>query len=170
MLDTHERLIEDAYAAHHAALVRHLTAMTRDASEAEDLAHEAFLRLAGAIRDGRGPEKPGAWLYQVGRNLVIGRHRHRLVADRHAAQLGLSEPVLAPDHAAIARETHDALEAALQRLSPDERRAVLLAANGYAGGEVARAIGRTASATRTLLCRARGKLRGALASEVLNPA
>lgn len=170
MLEHQERFVASLYEANHAALVRNLTAITRDVCEAEDLAQEAYIRLAAALQGGFAPDEPSAWLYRVGRNLAISRRRHLSVAERRAVELPRAEAPAPPDHTVIARETHRAVEAALGQLTPVERRAVLLAADGYRGAEVAGAIGRTGAATRTLLCRARAKLRGSLGIEVMNPA
>ena len=51
------------------------------------------------------------------------------------------------------------LHHALAGLSPDARAALLLAAEGFAGQEIAASIGRTEAATRTLMCRSRAQLR-----------
>ena len=50
----------------------------------------------------------------------------------------------------------------LDAMSPDSRTALLLAANGFSGREIAHALGRTELATRALLCRARTHLRETL--------
>ena len=51
------------------------------------------------------------------------------------------------------------MAAALQHLPADARVALLLGATGMNAEEVGRAIGRTANATRALVCRARRELR-----------
>ena len=51
------------------------------------------------------------------------------------------------------------LHAALGRLRPDGRAALLLAAQGFNGHEIATSIGRSEPATRTLLYRSRIELR-----------
>jgi RNA polymerase sigma-70 factor (ECF subfamily) len=167
MLAVHEHLVASAYEANHASLVRYLTAITRDASDAEDLAHEAFIRLATELEAGRAPDDPRAWLHKVGWNLAMSRGRHRSVVQRRTAELNLPDAPPPPDRTAIGHETRDAIVAALSQLSTVERDAVLLAAEGRAGDEVASRIGRTAGATRTLLCRARAKLRLTLDPELL---
>jgi DNA-directed RNA polymerase specialized sigma24 family protein len=48
---------------------------------------------------------------------------------------------------------------ALAGLTPDARTALMLAAHGFTGHEIAEAIGRSDLATRSLLCRARLRLR-----------
>lgn len=63
------------------------------------------------------------------------------------------------------------LHAALGRLAPDRRAALLLAARGFSGHEVAGllGLGRTEGATRTLLCRARLDLRSVLDAAEVRP-
>jgi len=46
-----------------------------------------------------------------------------------------------------------------RELAPDARVALLLAAQGFSGREIAETIGRSEIATRTLMCRARLDLR-----------
>jgi DNA-directed RNA polymerase specialized sigma24 family protein len=59
----------------------------------------------------------------------------------------------------LEHERRSALEAALAELGDDARTALLMAANGFSGLEIAEAIGRTGLATRSMMCRARLQLR-----------
>jgi DNA-directed RNA polymerase specialized sigma24 family protein len=68
----------------------------------------------------------------------------------------------------LGREARDRVEKALAVLSPDGRMAILLAAHGLGTTAVAAAIGRTELATRSLLCRARLRLREHLAEQEPN--
>jgi DNA-directed RNA polymerase specialized sigma24 family protein len=70
------------------------------------------------------------------------------------------------EDAIIRRERDAAIVDALARTAEDDRTAMLLAAQGYRGEEIAERIGRSELATRTLLCRARGRLRVRLAEGV----
>ena len=63
--------------------------------------------------------------------------------------------VLGEERATVVRD-------AVASLPRVERAALVLAAEGYAGREIARAIGRSEGATRTLMCRARSRLRSEL--------
>ena len=166
MLDTNERTLTSAYETTYGSLVRRLTAICRNPDDAEDLAHEAYVRLALEMEAGRGPDDPAAWLHRVGWNLAMSRGRHRTVVARHEARLPQPAAPAEPDRTAIQHETTAAVEAALAALAGAERQALVLAAEGYNGAEVATAIGRTMGATRTLLCRARGKLRATLDPEL----
>lgn len=154
--------IEAAWTEHRAPLVRRLTALTRDPEVAEDLAQEAFLRLAREVRAGRAPEDAGAWLHRVASNLVNSRGRHLTVVDRRAGDLPRPSAPATPEAVVLEAETSSTLRAALDELAAADRHALILAARGYRGPEIAASLGRTPGATRTLLCRARGKLRGRL--------
>jgi RNA polymerase sigma-70 factor (ECF subfamily) len=155
-------LVEAAWDVHRAPLVRRLTALTRDPEVAEDLVQEAFLRLAREVEAGRTPDDAGAWLHRVAGNLVNSRGRHLTVVDRRAGELPRPAAPATPEALVLEAETSAALRSALDELSATDRDALILAAHGYRGPEIAASIGRTPGATRTLLCRARGKMRGRL--------
>lgn len=162
MLATQELFVEREYRSGHDVLVRRLAALTRDHDAADDLAHEAYFRLAREVAAGRTPAQPGAWLYRVGANLAMSRGRRLAVAERRAGSLPVPAAPPAPDQLVIRAELGRALRGELDRLSQPERRAVVLAAEGYPPIEIAATIGRTPGATRTMLCRARSKLRAGL--------
>lgn len=152
--------IEAAYAAHALPLRRRFTAATRDPAAAEDLTHEAFVRLLAEVQAGRIPVDVGAWLHRVAQNLATSRGRRITVATRHTAELSIVEPPRSPESLVVHAEECGSLRAALQELTQADRQVLVLAAHGYRGQEIARSIGRSDAATRTLLCRARGRLRG----------
>jgi len=152
-------MAERTFAEHGSRLRAWLITMTHDEAAAEDLAQEAFLRLLREAREGRTPENPVAWLHRVAANLATSRGRRLTVADRRAGELPLPGGVDSPEESVVAREEAAALHSALSALAGDDRRALLLAAHGYRGGEIAEQLGRTDGATRTLLCRARAKIR-----------
>lgn len=154
-----EVIVETAFIDHRAALVRRLTAICRDPEAAQDLAQEAFLRFAREVEAGRTPDNPGAWLHRVGSNLAMSHGRHVQVAARHEAELPKSAEPASPERIAVESELASAVGVLLNELPQTERRALVLAANGVGGIEIASTIGRTPGATRTLLCRTRAKLR-----------
>jgi RNA polymerase sigma factor (sigma-70 family) len=153
------QLVEAAYTDHRAALVRRLTSITRDAEAAQDLAQDAFVRLAREVEAGRTPDDTVAWLYRVGANLAASRGRHLQVVDRRAGRLPRPADAASPEESVVHNELAAAVGAVMTELSSCERHALVLAANGYGGPEIAATIGRTPGATRTLLCRARNKIR-----------
>jgi RNA polymerase sigma-70 factor (ECF subfamily) len=153
------RLVEAAYTEQQPMLVRYLTQATRDADTAQDLAQEAFLRLAREIEAGRQPNDLGAWLRKVAANLAVSRGRHLQVIDRHAGRLPRPSEPANPEEIVVKGELAAAVGDVLALLSGTERRALVLAANGYGSIEIAASVGRSPGATRTLLCRARSKIR-----------
>jgi len=153
-----------AYADHAPALAAFLTGLTRDASAAEDLVHEAFVRLLTEIAEGRPPAHVRAWLFRVAANLAASRGRRRGVAARYAPALVTRGIVPSPEDELLEREGARALHRRIADLPQDVRTALLLTADGYSGAEVARRIGRSPLATRSLLCRYRVRLRAATAA------
>ena len=154
-----DQFVEAAYLAHLGALQRRLTVTTRDPSVAEDLAQEAFLRMVTEVRAGRIPDEPGAWLQRVGHNLAMSRGRHLSVVARRESELARPDEPKSPERQVVDAEDGRQLHRALETLNATDRQALVLAAHGVRGPEIARSIGRTEGATRTLICRARSKLR-----------
>lgn len=142
---------------------------TRDPELAEDVTQEAFVKLLTEARAGRYPDRAGAWLYRAVTNLVISRARRAAVARRLAPRLADVGAPDEPDLVALRNEGHHELRLALATLSRAERVALLMAASGASGIEIAVYLGMSHGATRALICRARARLRvraGALPSKV----
>jgi RNA polymerase sigma-70 factor (ECF subfamily) len=153
-----------AYDAYRSRLFASVLRSTRDADVADDIVAEAFLELVRAGQRGDLPDNELAWLHRVAANRVIDWSRKRA---RWAGHVPPSEDTEeAPETAVLRRESHRELHAALNELPGDTRRALLLEGQGYQPAEIAQLIGRTGQATRTLLCRARRRLRERL---VLQP-
>jgi RNA polymerase sigma factor (sigma-70 family) len=165
MLALQEAAFETTFTTHHGALVRRLTSMTRDPEVAADLAQEAFVRLAREVDAGRSPESPAAWLHAVAGNLVRSWGRHRSVVERRASEVQARPQLGDPEAAALRGEHARSMQRILDELAPTERETLLLAAEGFSGLEIAARIGRTPGATRTLMCRARQKVRDRVAIE-----
>lgn len=136
---------------------------TRDEELAADIVQEAFLELIRAGQRGELPENELAWLHRVASNRVIDWSRKRA---RWAGHLRPSEDTEeAPETAVLRREDQRELHAALDTLPSETRRALLLEGEGYQPAEIAGMIGKTGQATRTLLCRARRRLRDSLVAQ-----
>jgi RNA polymerase sigma-70 factor (ECF subfamily) len=156
----------DASAEVAAAYDRHVSELhsfalraSRDREAAEDLVHEAYLRLFVELEAGRAPDNVRAWLYRVTANLVASRGRRATVAQRWLSFFASTERPKEPEPLFLDMERRSSLEAVLAELSVDARTALLLASHGFRGDEIAAAIGRSEAATRTLMCRARLRLR-----------
>ena len=162
-----EAVVLAAWDRHHDEIYAFLLDATRNPAVAEDLLQDAFIRLLREMRSSRAPEQLRAWLYRVAANLVVDRGR-RLVARRWFDRFGVPGHRLAYDESPEAKmlvdEAERELDRALGDLPADARTALLLAAEGLSGQEIAQAIGRSKAATRTLMCRARVRVRHELAA------
>jgi len=155
-----------AFVAHADELFTFLARAGRDDNGAEDIVQETFLRLSREVRAGRTPHQLRAWLYRVASNLLTSRFRRRTVARRWLERYGpathAAETAPSPEAGLLGRERVQAMERALSVVAVDARQALLLAAEGFSGREIADALGRSEVATRALMCRARIRIRAEL--------
>jgi RNA polymerase sigma-70 factor (ECF subfamily) len=155
-----------SYAEHAAELRRFATSRLRTTVAAEDVVQESFLRLAVEARAGRFPRQPRPWLYRVALNLIIsGARRGQTDGAVMALQLlDATGPVdlETPESRCLSLERHRSLGVAMASVEPRARTGLLMAAEGYSGREIAIVIGRTETATRALMCRARARVRRSL--------
>ena len=143
--------------------------MTRDAEAAEDVLQDTFLRLVREARAGRMPDEVRPWLYRTAANAAIDRGRRSATLVRLLPRLLDRADPPRPESEFLRSERDSELHAALAHLAPDRRAALLLAARGFSGHEVAGLLGRSEGATRTMLCRARLELRGILEATEVRP-
>ncbi|MGL6094171.1 MAG: RNA polymerase sigma factor [Fimbriiglobus sp.] len=153
------------------AVMHHLVG---NADEAEDLAQEVFLRVYRTRHRYTPRAKFSTWLYTIANNLALNSRRDRqrkpvvpLDANIPANSSGNwpTDSLVAtrdapPTHNLQQRELADIIRAALDELNDRQRVAVVLNKfedMGYA--EIADVMGLTPKAVKSLLSRARGKLR-----------
>jgi len=157
-----EAIVLDLYDAHQRDLHSFVRSVERNPATAEDVVAETFLRLTREVGAGRVPDEPRAWLHRVAANLVISGGRHRSVVTRVLGRLvshDTDEPADAP---LLRTESREELLEMLRSLPVDARTALMLAAHGFSGREIAGALGRSELATRSLMSRARMRLRNQL--------
>jgi RNA polymerase sigma-70 factor (ECF subfamily) len=141
------------------SLERYARSLTRDEDAAADVCQEVFIKLLVGAREGRMPDNPGAWMHRVAHNIVVSAARRKSTNDRTIDRLAEADLLPSTEDAVIRRERYELIRHALSGVRPVERQAMILAAQGYQASEIGDRLGRTALATRTLLCRARGGLR-----------
>ena len=113
-----QRLID----AHYQAVWQYVLTLTRGASEAEDLTHEAFLLAFDRLVERRPIDSPGLWLRGVVRNLVKEwwRKKRRLPIELAEQLRQLAEDVdNSSEELRAGREA--ALTRCLEKLTDDER-------------------------------------------------
>ena len=129
-------LLEELYQRYGAELFRYLYAMCRDRLLAEDIMQDAFCRALISLPTSHVNAR--AWLYMVGRNLLINemKKRKREISSDHIegrnAYREKSEDDTAdgdPEEEAIRKEENSMLQEAL--LSLDERKREILLLNYF---------------------------------------
>ena len=116
------------YQATIAPLRRYLTRFLGDANEAQDIAHDAYIRVYP--KEGKAPpDNPQAFLYTTARNLALNRIKRRKIApfnsqDAHADTA--PSPLPGVVQQVMARQEFSQLEAAIAELPPGCRAVLLL--------------------------------------------
>jgi len=132
-----------------------------DATHAEDLAGEVFLRLLQALRTSRAPrDNLEGWLYRVAHNLAMDLFRRQ----KKGPVVPLVEELVAqdgqPSDLVEDRQVKQQLRARIRRLSSDQQRVILFRfAEELPLAEVARLMGKSEGAVKILQHRALSRLR-----------
>lgn len=154
----------DLYRRHRADLLAFLVRYLRDATLAEDVLQETFVRVHANL-DAAPPCSFRAWVHRVARNVATDALRREGKQERLATSPAAPAPAEAPgpDAEAASREAIDRARAALATL-PDEERALLLQrhASGLRLDELAEAWDCTERTIRNRLERAAQSLARAL--------
>jgi RNA polymerase sigma-70 factor (ECF subfamily) len=147
---------EQLYTTYFPDVYRFSVWLTRDTTQAEDVASETFIR-AWARRDRLRTETLKGYLFAIARNISI-KHRHR---SEKNDQLPEELPDGSPDphRAAAARMDLDRLTRALSRMpSPDRLALVLRTEHSLPYEEIARVLEISVGAARVKVHRARRRL------------
>jgi RNA polymerase sigma-70 factor, ECF subfamily len=153
--------VDAAWRSHRPYLVNLAYQMLGDVGEAEDVAQEAFLRLARTDR--AQIDDIRAWLTVVAGRLCLDQMRSARVRHEHPDESGALEieasPELEPaDRVTLDDEVRTALLEVLRRLTPGERVAfVLHDVFQLPFEEIAETVGRPVGTCRQLARRARAK-------------
>ena len=147
---------------HKGPLVNYLARLAGNREDAEEYAQESFLRLYRAAGRFRPDGKIAPLLFRIAINLVRTRARRdrlwRLVAAGLAAVgAGEGEPA---DEAALTSELQRRVQAAIARLPPHCREAILLRdIEGWSYAEIAAAVGCREGTLKSRIGRGREMLR-----------
>jgi RNA polymerase sigma-70 factor (ECF subfamily) len=153
--------LREAYRSHHVAVRAFAGRLLGDAAAAEDLVHDVFIALPGAVRRFRGDSSFEGFLIGIGVNLA---RRHLRASKRRRAmhsKLSIEPPSspAPPDQVASDYELASRLMRALDEL-PDKLRIsfVLVQIEERDASEVAELLGVPASTVRARVRAARSRL------------
>jgi len=153
---------EALYLAHGAAVARFCRSLLRDRAEAEDATQQVFLAAHRALLNGSKPREPLAWLLAVARHECYARFRQRNLAPVPTGDLPDGRAPDASAHVLRAGEL-SAVWDEIGRLPPAQREAFLLREiRGLSYGQLAAELSLTPPSVRSLLLRARRRLRDRL--------
>jgi RNA polymerase sigma-70 factor (ECF subfamily) len=140
------------------ALLAYLRHVTRDATTAEDLMQECYVRmLAATLPEPMSERHRRHYLFRIGANLVQDRFR----ALRHEGGMPMREPAT-PD-ASRAIEFKQLVDLALTQVRPEDRQLLWLAhAEQMSHQEIAGITGYRVGSIRPLLSQARRRLAAAV--------
>lgn len=150
---------EALYREHGPAIAAFCRSLLRDRAEAEDAAQQVFLSAHRALLNGAAPREPLAWLFAVARHECYARFRRRAAAPSPA---GAALEGATPDASAHALRADELARVwdEVGRMPATQREAFLLREiRGLSYGQVADELSLSRPSVRSLLLRARARLR-----------
>ena len=168
---------EELVGRYQARIVRVLQHMIGDATQAEDLAQDVFLRVFRARKNYKPSSKFSTWLFTITHN--VARNARRTLARRREVQvtgegtgshemasleaLAKEASGLMPSRQLDRGEMSAVVQSAMQSLNDRQRMAVLLCKFEHMSyAEIAETMDMSPQAIKSLLSRARGNLRDIL--------
>ena len=155
-----ERAFAQLLSRHLGAIHHYLFRLTGSRADSDDLAQETFFavwRRAGTYRPGR--VKFTTWLHRIAHNQFVDRYR-KTARETDAELPDAADSAPGPERSRGIAEDRRRLYAALARLPPNQRDAVLLChQQGMSNRDAANVLGVGVRALESLLGRARRALR-----------
>ncbi len=169
--DGDETAFEELIERHQKAIIGTVAKMLGNASDAEDIAQQVFIRLWKSAPRYQPTAKFTTFLYTITRNLVFNESRRRSRKKEHSFDerqddfhLQTPDPQTAsPDDEILNNELQHAIDQAIANLPEKQRLAVILRRyEGMPYDEIGRVLELTIPAVKSQLFRARNILRDAL--------
>jgi RNA polymerase sigma-70 factor (ECF subfamily) len=135
--------------------------------QAEDLASEVLLRVLESLKGYRFRGVPlAAWVFRIARNCLIDLHRRRQRRPEVDLYEGIPNGHDSPQVMAERAVAQDEIRLALRRLTEEQQQVIILKfMQGMDNATVARVLGRSQGAVKSLQHRALVSLRKILSSE-----
>ncbi len=162
-----QRKMMELYDAYSSALNKYLRSLGLTQDETEDAIQETYLRLAGHFIEGGEDGNLRSWLFQVAHNLSMDVHRASR-RDRENTQaeseivIEPADPEANPERIYLGKERMNRVNAAMARLTPQQRSGVLLRAQGLRYMEIGAVLGVSESRAIYLVKRGLMRLAGGL--------
>jgi RNA polymerase sigma-70 factor (ECF subfamily) len=155
-----------------APIFNYVLRMVSDADRAADITQDTFIKAYKKLDTVTDAAATRSWLYRIATNTAIDDMRRR----RMVSPMRDDEPVFAnrpdprpgPEAEVMAGTLDERIQRALMTLRPNHRQCLLLSdLEDMSAMQIGEVMELSYAAVRTLLCRARGEMRRALAEEGL---
>lgn len=156
-------------------IYNYLLRMVADPDRAADISQDTFIKAYRNLHTLTEASSVRSWIYRIATNTAIDDMRRRrmvtpMAAFGEDAEHGFDRPDERPGPEAqvIGATLDERIQRALLRLRPNHRQCLLLSdLEDMSPQQIGEVMGLSYGAVRTLLCRARGEMRHALAQEGL---
>lgn len=133
-------------------LLRYILSLGLSAPDGEEIVQEVFLALFRHLQRGKPRHNLRAWVFQVAHNLALkARNRQSRVEYREAS--GLVDRELNPEDQLAQNQRHVQLQAVLRALPEQDRRCLVLRAEGLTYREIAQVLDLSLGAVSISLAR-----------------
>ena len=129
--------------------------------QAQEAAQEVFLRLYATLRKGQEIQNPRAWIFRVAHNLGLKIRARQHSEEPFNPEVGIryANGTATPETELLERERMSRFHAAVEGLSEQQRRCLLLRLEGLRYPEIGSTLGISASAVGEFLRRAMVRLK-----------
>ncbi len=147
--------------------------MVGDPDRAADVAQDTFIKAYRKLDQLTDEAAAKSWIYRIATNTAIDDMRRRrftvpMGGDDDPSQPERADAGPGPEAQVLGGMVDERIQRALLALRPNHRQALLLSdVEDMSAQEIGAVMGMSYGAVRTLLCRARGQMRRALAAEGL---
>jgi RNA polymerase sigma-70 factor, ECF subfamily len=169
-VDPHEARFAQLFDEFSAPIFNYVLRMVGDADRAADITQDTFIKAYRKLDTVTEAASTRSWLYRIATNTAIDDMRRR----RMVSPMGDDAPAYAnraddrpgPEAQVMAATLDERVQRALSTLRPNHRQCLLLSdLEDMSAQQIGEVMGLSYAAVRTLLCRARGEMRRALAAE-----
>jgi RNA polymerase sigma-70 factor, ECF subfamily len=167
-------LREDAFARlfdeFSAPIYNYVLRMVADADRAADITQDTFIKAYRKLDTVTDAATTRSWLYRIATNTAIDDMRRRRMTtsmpDDAPAFANRADHRPGPEAEVMSRTLDERVQRALMTLRPNHRQCLLLSdLEDMSAHQIGEVMELSYAAVRTLLCRARGEMRKALAAE-----
>jgi len=161
---------EQLFEEYSAPIFNYVLRMVGDADRAADITQDTFIKAYRKLDTVTDAASTRSWLYRIATNTAIDDMRRR----RNVTTMSDDQPTFAnradtrpgPEAEVMAGTLDERVQRALLTLRPNHRQCLLLSdLDDMSAQQIGEVMGLSYGAVRTLLCRARGEMRRALAAE-----